>query len=323
MTTCLLLASVQRIDAFTASPYKGHHFGSRMHPRLIRRHNSADNTILTQMVEESIIETQKLHRFYEKAHYVAPVVWNSRTIAAEYLEATIDTVLFDCDGVLYRTMDACPGASKVIGRLISSGRKVLFVTNNAGVSRRQLREKLVNVLGIQSLSKEQMVSSSYSCTRYLMQKLKSGSRVHVIGSQGLCEELENSGFHVTGGPSNENNNASMDREELASYNFDEHPIDALAVGHDTQFTFRKLSIANNLLLRNPNSFFVATNHDSFDLGKYTHFFWLALCSLRASLTNLLQSARMVDIFQAMVALCGHWSIVAPELQSMLVSPARR
>merc|ERR1711957_904226 len=97
------------------------------------------------------------------------------------------------------------------------------------------------------------------------QHMNSGSRVHVIGSEGLCEELTNCGFSITGGPSIPNESPSMDRDELAQYDFEEHPIDAIAVGHDTEFTFRKLTIANNLLLRNPNSLFVATNHDNFDL----------------------------------------------------------
>jgi ribonucleotide monophosphatase NagD (HAD superfamily) len=116
------------------------------------------------------------------------------------------------------------------------------------------------------LTKAQMVSTSYSCARYLTQHLEVGSRVHLIGSTRLCEELESNGFRLTGGPSNDNDPASMNREELAKYDFDEHPIDALAVGCEPQFSFRKLAIASNLLLRNPSSLFVATNHDSFDLG---------------------------------------------------------
>lgn len=223
-----------------------------------------NDPVTSLMIEESEEETRKVEKLYNRNSTSSrPVIWTEKEASA-FVSKEIDTVLFDCDGVLYRTLDPCPGASECINGLLENGKKVLFVTNNAGVNRRQLRQKLAKLLDIDSLTNDQMVSSSYSCAQYLRQHLDEGSRVHVIGSHGFCEELENSGFKISGGPSNDS--PSMDREELADYPFEEHPIDAIAVGHDTEFTFRKLSIANNLLLRNPNALFVATNHDSFDLG---------------------------------------------------------
>lgn len=204
-----------------------------------------------------------LDDFYNSCSFDVPTVWRSPEEAATFVEDNIDTVLFDCDGVLYRTLDPCPGAAECIQGLLDKGKKVIFVTNNAAVNRRQLRDKLSKVLGIESLTTEQMVSSSYSCAQYLKSKLEPGSRVHVIGSAGLCEELENTGFSISGGPTSDR--SSMTREELAEYSFDEHPIDALAVGHDVDMNFRKLCVADNLLLRNPGALFVATNKDSFDL----------------------------------------------------------
>ena len=48
------------------------------------------------------------------------------------------------------------------------------------------------------LEEDQMVSASYSAAQYLKRALAkkeiSGSRIHVIGSKGLCEELEHFGF---------------------------------------------------------------------------------------------------------------------------------
>lgn len=212
------------------------------------------------MAEE---EMKKLEGFYKKASFPSPTLWKSHSEASSFVHENIDTVLFDCDGVLYRTLDICPGASKCIQALLEKGKRVLFVTNNGGINRRQLKEKLGMLLGIDSFTNDQMVSSSYACSKYLKQHLSAGSRVHVIGSAGLCEELANNGFEISGGPSNDI--PSMDRQELELYDFAEHPIDAIAVGHDIEFTFRKLCIANNLLLRNSNALFVATNEDSFDL----------------------------------------------------------
>ena len=57
----------------------------------------------------------------------------------------------------------------------------------------------------------------------------------------------------------------MTRDELADYNFSDDPVDAVCVGLDLCFTYRKLAIANVLLQRNPNALFISTNQDSFDL----------------------------------------------------------
>jgi phosphoglycolate/pyridoxal phosphate phosphatase family enzyme len=226
----------------------------------------ATSSATDQMRHDAEEELQKLTKFYGSASFSPPTIWTTteKKDASSFVDKNIDTVLFDCDGVLYRTLDACPGASDCIHGLLSKGKKVLFVTNNGGINRRELKEKLIKLLGVTTLTNDQMVSSSYSCAQYLKQHLNPGSRVHVIGSAGLCEELASSGFDISGGPSN-GESPSMDRQELADYEFEEHPIDAIALGHDTEFNFRKLTIANNLLLRNPKALFVTTNEDSFDL----------------------------------------------------------
>ena len=223
----------------------------------------------------TILRTQQ-----QSSSFSFPEFWTDDTdgdaqVVANYIGQNIDNILFDCDGVLYRTLDECPGASHCISKLLEMGKTVLFVTNNAGVNRRELRIKLNKLLfnieeerGNENnsflLVDDQMVSSSYSSAQYLQKHLQHGSRVHVIGSSGLMEEITSHGFTCSGGPSS-SSSSSMTRQELAEYEFPEHPIDAMVVGHDTSFDFRKLSIANNLLLQSPDALFVATNEDSFDL----------------------------------------------------------
>jgi len=231
------------------------------------------------MHQAATAEAEKLSQFYNPSSTTVsrpPVVWQSSKEASSYVREHIDTVLFDCDGVLYRTQSQCPGASECIENLMHrDGKTVLFVTNNAGVNRRELRDKLSKLLGIDSLTTDQMISSSYSSAKYLQRELlgpdattdTKRKRVHVIGSSGLCEELVQAGFEVTGGPGTTNEPGSMSRDELSSYDFETTfpTIDALVVGHDTDLNFRKLCIADNLLLRNPQALFVATNLDSFDV----------------------------------------------------------
>ena len=59
----------------------------------------------------------------------------------------------------------------------------------------------------------------------------------------------------------------MTRDELAAYDFSAlgDQVDAVVVGHDTGFNFRKLCLATVLLQRNPQALLVATNMDAFDL----------------------------------------------------------
>ncbi len=193
---------------------------------------------------------------------------------SRYIDQNFDAILFDCDGVLYRGTDPIPDASASLKSLLKRDKKVLFVTNNAGSSRMQLRDKLAKVLDCPDLVENQMVCSSYSAARYIQKKFEERGmsaeelNVHIIGTAGLCDEFHKIGATVSGGPSDDK--ASMSREELASYTFDDEignfkKIHAVCVGLDDEFSYRKLCIANVLLQRFPDALLVATNEDAYDL----------------------------------------------------------
>ena len=85
---------------------------------------------------------------------------------SKYIDERFDAILFDCDGVLYRGTDAIPDAGSSLKSLLKQGKKVLFVTNNAGsnLTRMELRDKLCTILDCPELREDQMVlmSSGYS-----------------------------------------------------------------------------------------------------------------------------------------------------------------
>lgn len=221
---------------------------------------SASSSLTEQMRLESQAEMLKIRSSYKDQS--SPVLFDTENEAKAWVDANIDTILLDCDGVVYRSPDPAPDAARCIDNLIQAGKQVLFVTNNASSNRRQLRDKLASILNLESLTMDMMIGSAYAAAEYCRTTLETG-RLYVIGSQGLCEELIDAGFDVQGGPSTEP--ASMNRDDLAAYPFDEHPIDAVVVGHDVEFTFRKLSIANVLLQKNPRALLIATNLDAFDI----------------------------------------------------------
>ena len=185
--------------------------------------------------------------------------------------------LFDCDGVLYRGTDPMPDASETIQSLLSNGKRVFFVTNNAGSSRTELKNKLEKVLRLPegTLNEEMMIGSAFVASRYLRSQLidegskgSESKRVHVIGTAGLCQEVQSAGFDISGGLDPNDTPSGMSRDELASHPFPEGEIDAMVIGLDNDFNYRKLCIATVLLQRNPEAILIATNRDAFDLVGY-------------------------------------------------------
>jgi ribonucleotide monophosphatase NagD (HAD superfamily) len=164
-----------------------------------------------------------------------------------------------------------PGAPETIQSLLDNGKRVFFVTNNASSSRMELQNKLEKVLRLPggTLTEEMMIGSAFVAAQYLYSRLLHGSdykhnRVHVIGTSGLCKELQPAGFNVSGVPDPIDTPSGMSRYELAAYSFSEGDIDALVIGLDNDFNYRKLCIATVLLQRNPQALLVATNRDAFD-----------------------------------------------------------
>ena len=223
-----------------------------------------------------------------------PTLWTSKSEVSAFVRDCIDIVLFDCDGVVYRSPHPAPGARDCIRALIERGKQIFFVTNNASLSRQELKHKLETILDFQTqadriLTEQMMVGSAYATAQYLYQTIllekkkthpERKARLFVIGSKGLCQELEKTGFDVFtvedqimgDQDSSIHLNSEthpppyyMTRDDLATYDFPEHPFDAVVVGTDPYLHFRKLCIAQVLLQKNPQAPLVATNLDNYDL----------------------------------------------------------
>ena len=108
-----------------------------------------------------------------------------------------DAFLFDCDGVVWRGIEEVSGASNILNRLLTLGKKVIFVTNNNSMTRKSFKDKVEKVLGI-SVSYNQLYSSGISAGLYVKQRLSPEERIFLIGSKGFSEIMDENGVKYIG-----------------------------------------------------------------------------------------------------------------------------
>ena len=114
------------------------------------------------------------------------------------LTAAYDVAVLDLDGVVYVGRDAVEGAAEALNSAQSGGMHLAFVTNNAArppsVVGDHLRE-----LGIDA-SDEDVVTSAQAAARLMAGQLPEGSRVFLMGGEGLDLALRERGLEpVTSG----------------------------------------------------------------------------------------------------------------------------
>ena len=101
------------------------------------------------------------------------------TLAQEY-----DCLLLDLDGTVFRGHELTDGAAESLEK--AAGRK-LFVTNNASRSADQVAGHLHDI-GLPTTA-EDVVTSAQSAAHVLADQLEPGSRVLVVGTESLADEI--------------------------------------------------------------------------------------------------------------------------------------
>jgi glycerol-1-phosphatase len=105
-----------------------------------------------------------------------------------------DALLLDLDGVVYRGDIPVPHAVESINRAAKQLR-VGYITNNASRTDETVAEHL-RELGLH-VNAADIVTSPQAAVRILATLVDPGSRILVVGGDGLVSEVENAGFVVT------------------------------------------------------------------------------------------------------------------------------
>lgn len=143
----------------------------------------------------------------------------------------IKCVVFDVDGVLVRGSAVIEDAETTFNQLTKKYKCLIF-TNNSSKSRKTLAKKL-NSMGFE-VDAENIITSSYLAAEYC--RKKGYDKIHYVGGKGIETEMELVGIWT----------ADTD-------------VQAVVVGIDFDFTYRKLTKAMELIKLGAE--FIATNTD--------------------------------------------------------------
>ncbi|XP_042220543.1 glycerol-3-phosphate phosphatase-like [Homarus americanus] len=177
----------------------------------------------------------------------------------QQLLGEIDTVLLDCDGVLWQGaqgMDLIPRANEVVSRLQAMGKNVFLITNNSTRTQDSYHEKCRS-LGF-NVDQDHILSAPYILAQYL-KEIDFRKKVYVVGAPGLAQEIQKVGIQCIGVGPEKVEGSLYNAVAQGTLGLDPN-VGAVAVGFDRDFNYDKLLRATSYLA-NPECLFLATNTD--------------------------------------------------------------
>ena len=149
--------------------------------------------------------------------------------------ARVRSVILDMDGVLYHGNEPIPGAREFLDFLRQRGIGFVLLTNNSTLTGAQYVAKLAR-MGMRATEADILTSAEATAT-YLSRIAPMGTRVYVIGEDGLRTELQKRGFVL-----------SEDVE-----------VPYVVVGFDRHFDYAKMTAATRAIRAGAK--FIASNPD--------------------------------------------------------------
>ncbi|KAF2566595.1 hypothetical protein F2Q68_00026746 [Brassica cretica] len=200
-----------------------------------------------------------------------------RAMAAQQLENadqlidSVETFIFDCDGVIWKGDKLIEGVPETLDMLRAKGKRLVFVTNNSTKSRKQYGKKF-ETLGL-NVNEEEIFASSFAAAAYLQSiNFPKDKKVYVIGEEGILKELDLAGFQYLGGPDDGKKQIELKPGKVSlkmRSRWELWWLDLTAISTTTKFSkILKLCLHFNgrygtLCIReNPGCLFIATNRDA-------------------------------------------------------------
>ncbi|XP_048436594.1 phosphoglycolate phosphatase 1A, chloroplastic-like isoform X2 [Pyrus x bretschneideri] len=177
---------------------------------------------------------------------------------ADDLIDSVETFIFDCDGVIWKGDKLIDGVPQTLDMLRSKGKRLVFVTNNSTKSRKQYGKKF-ETLGL-NVNEEEIFASSFAAAAYLKSiNFPKDKKVYVIGEEGILKELELAGYQYLGGPEDGGKKIELKPGYLMEH---DESVGAVVVGFDRNFNYYKIQYGTLCIRENPGCFFIATNRDA-------------------------------------------------------------
>ena len=151
---------------------------------------------------------------------------------------TIKALIIDMDGVIWKADASIGDLARTFNRVRERGLKFVFATNNSSRTSDQYTARLKE-FGVE-VEPWQIVTSSHAAAHVVARKFSPGTRIFMIGEDGLRVALEEKGFEI------------LPVEDASR-------AEAVVMGIDRSINFQKLAEAT-LLVRRGVSFY-ATNPD--------------------------------------------------------------
>jgi 4-nitrophenyl phosphatase len=162
-------------------------------------------------------------------------------------------LLVDLDGVVYRGAEPVPGVAAVLADRAARGDEVVYVTNNSMWYRADYVTRLSSMGA--PVTPDRIISSARATALYLRDLQPPVHKVLVVGGMGLVHELEDVGIEVVFSGDAAERWKENGRDGRAAVG----PVDAVAVGLDTDFTYARLACAAEAVRAGAR--FIATNRD--------------------------------------------------------------
>lgn len=132
---------------------------------------------------------------------------------------SLQAVIFDMDGVIWRGDEAQPGVPQVFDYLTRQGLPFVFATNNSSKTPDMYVDKLAH-FGIHT-TPERIMTSAIATAHYVRRAYPQAKQAYIVGREGLIEALAAQGIHHT-----------------------DQQADVVVVGFDPTLTYDKLRAAS-------------------------------------------------------------------------------